>query len=145
MSGLEQEKVQIAIIPCEPAFETSPTWVEVPLLACPDNAGYQLELLAVGVIFVVLPVDGSNVVKADIEFVDDSDSDTVTNLASAFDFTVNGNSAMTARVYNSIWRGSQILDPGDTVNAEMDTTTPDTAGQGAAFVVEFRVLQRMAY
>lgn len=135
--GVVGSPIQLIVVPAEAAFETSPTVVEVPLLACPDNANYQIELLAVSVMFHTLPADGSNVLTGDLEWVDDSDSDTVADLKAGFDFL----SGLTARVNNEIWRGKQILDPGDTVNMEMASTTPDTAGQGAAFIVEFRIRQ----
>lgn len=128
--------IQIAVIPAEAMFETTPTVAELTLLACPDNANYQLEILAVGVVFHVVPVDGTNNVHVDIEWVDDSESDAVADLKTDYD-----TETATARVYNEIWRGKQILDPGDTVNAEADITTPDTAGAGAAFIVEFRIRQ----
>jgi len=142
MSGskdLQQSNITYITVPAEPMFETSPTWAELTLLACPDNEGVRLALRSVGVVFHVVPVDGSNNVMADLEVVDDSDGDAVTNLVAAFDFE-----GLTARVYNEVWRGKHILDPGDTVNVEADITTPDTAGAGAAFIVGYEVLERMA-
>ena len=136
---IPQTNVGINVVPAEAMFETSPTIAELTLLACPDGAGYQLELVGLGVVFHTVPVDGTDAVTADIEFVDDSDSDSVTNLKAAFDFE-----GLTARVYNEIWRGSQILDPGDTINVEATITTPDTAGAGAAFIVEYKVKDRSA-
>ncbi len=134
----QQNKI-LLVIPAEPAFESSPTWAEVPLLACPDGAGYQLELLSVSFFCHTLPADAGGVV-GDLEWVDDSNADTVADLLAAYDFT-----AATARVNNQIWRGSQVLDPGDTVNMEMATDgTLTTPGQGCAFLVEYRVLQTMA-
>lgn len=130
---------KIIVIPCEPAFESTPTWVEIPLLCCPDNAGYQMELLAVTWFAHTLPADAGGVV-GDLEWVDDSASDAVANLKAAFDFT-----AGTARVANEVWRGSQILDPGDTVNFEMATDgSLSTPAVGAALVVEFRLKERMS-
>ena len=111
---------------------------EATLLICPDGANFQLELLGVSYSAVVLPVDGSNDVNFDLEFVDDSDSDAVTVLVAAY--TLDDN--RTARVANEVFRGSQILDPGDTINAEFAVTTPDTAAQGAVLQVEYRVLRR---
>lgn len=139
MEGVTGGPIQIITVPCDAAFETTPTAAEIPLLAVPDNAGYQIELLAVGFFCVTLPVDGSNGVTADLEWVDDSAADAVTDLQAAYNFLAAGPN--TARVNNEIWRGKQILDPGDTVNMEMHVTTPDTASEGAAFVVEFRVRQ----
>jgi hypothetical protein len=140
MAGEPQTDVQILVIPFEAGLETTPTIAEVGLLACPDNAGYRLELLGVGVSFHTLPVDAGDPATVDIEWVDDSNSDTAADLIAGFDFL----SGLTARVNNQIWRGSQILDPGDTVNAELTVDTPTTAGAGAAFIVEFRILARNA-
>lgn len=116
----------------------TPNTGEVTLLSCPDNANYQLELLAVSYVAHTLPVDGGGV-TVDIEWVDDSNADTVADLKTGYDLT---SGASTARVNNEIWRGKQILDPGDTVNGEFATdgslTTP---AEGAAFIVEFRIRQ----
>lgn len=136
---LQQTNITYITVPAEAMFETSPTVAELTLLACPDNEGVKLALRSIGVVFHVVPVDGTNNVMADIEFVDDSDGDAVTNLKAAFDFE-----GLTARVYNEIWRGRQIMEAGDTINVEADITTPDTAGAGAAFIVGYEVLERMA-
>jgi hypothetical protein len=125
------------LVPAEAAFETTPTVAEVPLAACPDDLGMQIALEYVGVIFHVVPVDGTDPVTGDLEWVDDSDSDTVANLKATFDFE-----GLTARVTNTVWQGWQVLDPGDTVNMEMTATTPDTAGAGAGFVVLGKILKK---
>ena len=84
----------------------------------------------------------TNVVDAgtttvDIEFIDDSNSDAVADILAGYDLT-----GATVLVYNQIWRGSQILDAGDVINAEFTTDgSLSTPAQGAAFIVEFRVLQ----
>lgn len=44
--------------------------------------------------------------------------------------------------YNSIYVGSQILEAGDSINAEFVTNTITTGGEGYSFIVEYRVLQR---
>jgi len=132
-----QTAVQVVVIPADAALETTPTIAELGLLACPDNAGMKLELLAVGVVAETIPVDAGDPATVDIEWCDDSNSDAVADLEASFNLLT-----ITAKVYNEIWRGSQILDPGDAVNAEFTVTTPDTAAEGIAFVVEFRVLQR---
>lgn len=140
MPGFEpQTDVQLITVPCDAAFETTPTISELCLLSVPDGANFQIELLSLNFTAVTLPVDAANAVAADFEWVDDSDSDTVANLVAAYDFLAAGPN--TARVNNQIWRGSQILDPGDTVNVEFDVTTPTTASEGAGIVVEYRVLK----
>lgn len=137
-AGFEpQTAVQLVVIPIDAALETTPTESEIALLACPDNVGMKLELLAVGVVAETIPVDSSHAATVDIEWCDDSAADAVADLKTGFDLLT-----ITAKVYNEVYRGSQILDPGDAVNAEFTVTTPDTASEGAALIVEYRVLGR---
>lgn len=135
-----QTAVELAVIPAEGAVESTPTIAELGLLACPDNVGMKLELLSVGCICTTLPIDAGGV-TVDIEWCDDSDvSDTVADLATGHDLTVGGTVLL---VYNEIWRGSQILDPGDSVNAEFTTDGAiSTPGEGLSFIVEYRILKR---
>ncbi len=137
-----QTDVQVSITPIDKFLIGTPLTgttgsLDVCLLGCPDQQGYVIELLSVSYVAHTLPADGA-AVNVDIEFIDDSDSDTVTDLRENFDLTGG-----TARVVTEIWRGSQILDPGDVINAEFTTDgTLDTAAQGASLITEFRVLKR---
>ena len=127
------------MVPSDAAFETTPTAVEVGLLACPDGVNMQIELLSVGFRANTIPVDsaGTGTILVDIEFIDDSDSDTVTNLVAAFDVE-----AATVLVYNEVFRGSQIMDPGDVINAEVSSDgTHNTAAEGSSWILEYRVLR----
>lgn len=139
MTGFEpQTDVGIVVIPVDAAMETTPTIVEACLLACPVGANMQLELLSVGFRANTLPIDsaGTGTVLVDIEFIDKS-AGTVANLASSLSLEVDD---MTVLVLNELWRGSQILDAGDVINAEFATDgTLNTASEGAAFVIEYRV------
>ncbi len=134
-----QTDVQLIVIPIDAALETTPTVTEATLLAVPDGANLQIELLSVSFRANTLPVDSSNTVTFDLEWVDDSGSDAVANLLTAYNMLAAN---ATALVSNPVWRGSRILDPGDAVNAEFTVTTPDTASEGAALIVEFRILRR---
>ncbi len=138
MPGFEpQTAVRILVIPIDAALETTPTIGEVTLLVCPDGANMQLELLSVGFRANTLPIDGSNPCHLDLEFIDDSDSDSVNSIGTDnYDMLAAGSTIL---VYNEVYRGSQILDPGDAINAEFTVTTPDTASEGAALIVEYRV------
>ncbi len=44
------------------------------------------------------------------------------------------------REIDEIWRGSQIMNPGDTLNAEIASHTDTTPGEGYTFVLEYKVL-----
>lgn len=58
-----------------------------------------------------------------------------TNLASTFNL-----GDISIREVSEIWRGSQVMNPGDTLNAEIAAHTDTTAGQGYSFIVEYKVL-----
>ena len=139
MPGFEpQTDVHIVSVPIDSALEATPIITEQCLLACPDNAGMQMELLSVGYRANTLPIDSTDL-HVDIEFIDDSNSDTVTDLTTDFDMA-----AATVLVYNEVYRGHQILDAGDVINAEFTVTSPSTISAGAALIVEYRILRRSA-
>lgn len=133
-----QTDVALAIIPIDAAMETTPTIVEAGLLSVPNGANFRIELLSVGFRANTLPVDAGDDVHVDIEWVDDSAADAVTDLKVDYDMLAAGSTVL---IYNEVWRGSQVLDPGDTVNAEFDVATPTTASEGAALIVEYRILK----
>ena len=139
MPGFEpQTDVHITVVPIDSALEATPIITEQCLLACPDNEGLQMELLSVGYRANTLPIDSTDL-HVDIEFIDDSNSDAVTDLAENFDMA-----AATVLVYNEVYRGHQILDAGDVINAEFTVTSPSTISAGAALIVEYRILRRSA-
>lgn len=136
-----QTDVQVLCLPIDKFLIASPLTsttgsLDICLLGCPDQAGYELEFLSVSYVAHTLPADGG-AINVDIEFIDDSDSDSVTQLFENFDLTSG-----TARSLTQIWRGSQILDPGDVINAEFTTDGAITAGHGQSLLVEFRVVKR---
>ena len=137
-----QTDVQVIVTPIDKFLIGTPLTattgsLEACLLGCPLQQGYELELLSVSYVAWILPAD-AGAVTVTIEFIDDSDSDSVTALFTTFDLTSG-----TAQVVTEIWRGSQILDPGDVINALFATdgglTTP---AQGASLITEFRVNKR---
>ncbi len=139
MVGEPQTDVCIIVVDLDEIVAQSPNAAanEKCLLAVPDNANFQIEVLGVSYRANQLPVDASNNLNFDLEWFDDSASDASTNLITAY--TMDDNRS--ALIVNNVWRGSQILDPGDVLNAEFDVTTPDTAGQGCALIVEYKVLR----
>jgi hypothetical protein len=139
MPGFEpQTDIHIGVVPIDAAMETTPTITEAALLAVPDGANFQLELLSVGFRANTLPVDAGDPVTFDLEWIDDSAADVVANLLAAYNMLAAGSTVL---VYNTVWRGSQVLDPGDVVNAEFTVSTPTTASEGAALIVEYKVLR----
>lgn len=113
------------------------------LFGCPKNAGFQIEVLSVSVTAVTAPVSSNGDVTLDIEWFDDSDSDDQDEIEDG-DAVAYDMEAMTVNVVNEVWRGSQILDPGDTINAEItDSGSGATsAAVGLIFLVEYRILER---
>lgn len=138
MAGFEpQTDVQVAIIPIDAHMNVSVTEVEVCLLAVPTGSNFQIEMLSIGYRTNVLPIDGT-AITLEVEVIDHSDGDSVDETFVAA-YTLTG---VTVLVNNVIWAGSKILDPGDVVNAEFATDGGiSTASEGAALVVEYRVLR----
>lgn len=134
-----QTQVGFAVIACDDTMETTPTATEKTLLVCPDGEGLQLEVLSVTYRCNTLTVDAGDAATVSIEWVDDSAADAVADLKADFNLLT-----ATVLVGNEVWRGSQILDPGDALNAEFTVATPTTASEGAALVVEYRVRRRSA-
>lgn len=140
MPGFEpQTDVGFVTIGIDAAMETTPTITESGLLICPN--GMQIELLAVHFRANTLPVDAGNVVRFDLEFIDNSDGDSVTVLKAAYDMLAAGSTVL---IGNEVWAGSQVMDDGDVINVEFDTTTPTTASEGACLQAMYRVLKRSA-
>jgi hypothetical protein len=139
MAGEPQTDVCIIVVDLDEIVPQAPNAAanEKCLLVVPDGANFQLEVLGVSYRANQLPVDGDNNVNFDLEWFDDSAVDGGTNLITAY--TMDDN--RTALIMNNVWRGSQILDPGDVLNATFDVTDPDTAGQGCALIIEYRVLR----
>ncbi len=137
MPGFEpQTDIQCVVVPVGDHLNGTVTASEATLLSVPDGANFQIELLSVSFRTNTLPADGS-AVTVDIEWIDDSNSDTVANLLATYDLETAGSTVL---INNEIWRGSQILDPGDAVNAEFATDgTLTTPAEGPALIVEFRI------
>lgn len=58
------------------------------------------------------------------------------NLRSAFDL-----GTISIREMVNVWSGRQLLNPGDTINAELATHTNTTVGHGYSFILEYEVLK----
>lgn len=134
-----QTAVGFTTVPIDTYLAEIPLSFEAGLLICPEDM--QIELLGVHFRANILPVDAANDVKFDLEFIDDSGADAVTVLKAAYDMLAAGSTVL---IGNEVWVGSQLMDPGDVINAEFDVTTPTTAAQGACLQVTYRVRKRSA-
>ena len=106
---------------------------EVTLFAVPNYAAHSVVILSVTYCNHTV----ATTLTCDLEWVDDSDGDAVASLISAV------NLVGTARVSQTIWRGYQVLDAGDSLNiAATVTTTASLAG--ASWVVEYRIVDNRA-
>ncbi len=139
MASEPQTDICLVTVPITDVLVLSPNAAsnEATVFAVPDGANFQIELLSVTYVANTLPVDGAANINFDLEWVDDSNSAAVADILATF--TMDDNRV--AVIGNLVWRGSQILDPGDHVNLEFDVDTPTTAAQGAAVIVEYRVLR----
>lgn len=134
-----QTAVGFNVIGIDAAMETTPTITEAGLLICPE--GMQIELLSVYFRANTLPVDAGDDVAFDLEFIDNSDGDSVTTLKAAYNMLAAGSTVL---IGNLVWEGSQVMDDGDVINIEFDTATPTTASEGAILQAMYRVRKRSA-
>lgn len=134
---LEIKKV---VVNLDPATKTTPANKQFAVLGCGQYGNEQLELVSLDVVARVIPIDASDAITFDVNFVDDSNSDTETALVDDFSFK-STNATLVAKVVRNIWTGSQILDPGDAINCVFTSTSPDTAGEGTALIASYRVLR----
>lgn len=129
--------IQFAIVPIDnETVKATPVPDDATqiIFGMPSKPNCRAEVLSIGVSFVTLPADGSNVFTYDLVFHDASaDADTVL-LDDA-----NMLSGITASEILTVWTGNQSLDPGDTIRSVFTVTTPDTAGVGGAWVVAYRI------
>lgn len=69
----------------------------------------------------------------------------IQDLAPRTDLTLNSTNSnledIVIRQYNPLFTGSQIMESGDTLNAEIGAHTATTEGEGYGFIVEYKVLQ----
>src|SRR3990172_760168 len=114
--GGDNQTVEIkkAVANIDSALLATPVHKQFTLLACGQYGNEQLELVSLDYTARVLPIDGTNVITMDVNFVDDSAADAETALVNDFDLETGGGGV--AKVARNIWQGSQILDPGDVVN-----------------------------
>lgn len=135
-----QTQVTITPVPLENPV-TANTTTDRHIFGCPDGVGYEIEVLGVSFSVVTVPADADGTVLCDIEFVDDSAADAKSDLIAGVDLE-----SLTANVMNDGWRGSQVLDPGDTINLEFTSNSAaiDTAAVGLVAYVEHRVRKRSA-
>lgn len=112
------------------------------VIACPAGFNCSMEVKYVGIICTTqLVVDGSNEVKiATLSHHDvsaDSDTTLLTGAAGAAGDLLTA--VLDLNEVYTLYEGTVRLDPGDSIRAPLDVTTPDTAGVGYAFVVAYRV------
>lgn len=138
MAGKGHGKTFLVNVPIpDPVLAQSPSGTDVGLLVIPDGVNMSVEVVSLTVAGNVLVADTSDAATLDIEFHDDS-GDSDANLVAAEDL-LTGYTVLEGK---TIWRGSQVMDPGDRLNAEFTRTTPDTAGQGYHIVLECRIIER---
>ena len=144
MGGKWAPQKAVQIVPVGPfTVVATGTDYDYLLFGCPDNAGFQIEVLSVSCMAVTVPISSDGDVTLDIEWIDDSDSQSVDEIEDG-DAVAYDMEAMTANVVNEVWRGSQVLDPGDGINAEItDSGSGATsAAVGLIFLVEYKILER---
>jgi hypothetical protein len=130
IGGFEPQ-TDIGIAPATIADADVATSHEQVVFICPLNANVQVEILSVSCTAETLPTAASAAVTSR-----DASADSETVLASATDIVTS----QTANEGQELFRGSKILEGGDTVFVALSGVTVG-AVRGLSFVVEYRVLR----
>src|SRR3990167_1578318 len=111
---------------------------EITLMAAPASPNCRVEVVSVDVICAdQLAVDAANDVLVGTIVQHDASGDSDTTL---FTGAAAGAGDLLTAVLDlneayHLWSGVASLDPGDSVRAVLDVTTPTTPGQGYSFIV----------
>lgn len=142
---MDKYGIHFAIVPLVDAYLATtpvPADAEILLMAAPAAPNSRVEVVSVDIVCLkTLVVDGSNQAIVDTIKVRDASADSDTTI---FTGAAGGAGDLLTAVLDlyepyHLWHGSQSLDPGDSVRAVLDTTTPDTAGVGYFFIVGYRI------
>lgn len=137
--------IHFAIAPIADAYlaaSPTPANAKVNIFAAPASPNSRIEVISIDVVCSQqLAVDGTNDVLVGTIKLHDASADSDTTL---FTGAAAGAGDLLTAVLDlneayHLWSGVARLEPGDSIFATLTTTTPDTPGQGYAFIVAYRV------
>lgn len=140
------EQVLINITPIDnEALKASPipsAGAKLPVFAVPSIPNFSVDVVSISLVCEgVLVVDATDPITASLVFHDKSAAADTTLLTGTAgnpgDFKAAG--GLTVKECKTLWTGSQRLDAGDSILAPLTITTPDTAGDGYAWVIAYKV------
>ncbi len=142
--GSQDGGISIAIVPIEDGyFAASPVTADADpvVFAAPASPNCRIEVLGIDIICTTqLTIDASAEILINLVYHDASgDADTTLLTGAAGELGDLKTIELDLNESYHLWHGSQSLDPGDSIRAPIDVSTPDTAGVGYAFVVAYRV------
>jgi len=112
------------------------------LIGCPSIPGIRMEVYSVSITGVTAVADGTDAATVTLQFHDasaDSDTALLTGATGALGDLEASAGIFVVNEFVTIWQGTQSLDPGDTIRADVGIVTPETAGEGYAFLVAYRI------
>lgn len=115
----------------------------LPVFSVPNIPNCSVEVVSVSLTAGILATDGTNDLLLNLSFHDKSAASNTTLLTGANGAAGDLKAAGGFTVFEglTIWKGSQVLDAGDSIHGILTITTPDVAGDGYHFTVGYRVLE----
>lgn len=133
-------RVSTINIPNEAFIVGAPTagFVNGTILTVPLNANVSIEVESVSISCYVSVIDGSDDVSIAIKTVSASGG-TGTTLATGISIKSTN---LTSKYGMELWRGRTVLTAGMSLEYEITSVTPDTAGFGYALTAESHLVER---
>lgn len=112
------------------------------IFGLPSVPGCRAEIYSISLTGVVAVADGTDPASVNLVYHDasaDTDTTLLTGATGALGDLEASAGIFVVNEFVTIWQGTQSLDPGDTIRADVTITTPETAGEGYAFLIVYRV------
>lgn len=137
--------LQFAIVPLDNEVLKAtpvPDDADQLIFGMPSLPNCRAEVYSVSLMGHVAVADGTDAATYNIVYHDasaDTDTTLLTGATGSAGDLESDTDAFTADECITVWHGVQSLDPGDTIRVALTITTPETAGEGYAFVVVYRI------
>ena len=112
------------------------------IFGLPSAPNCRAEVYSISLTGVTAVADGTDAATLNLVFHDasaDTDTTLLTGATGALGDLEATAAIFVVNEFVTIWHGVQSLDPGDTIRADVTITTPETAGEGYAFLIVYRV------
>lgn len=112
------------------------------IFGAPSAPSSRVEIYSISISCDVAVADGTDAATFNLVYRDasaDTETTLLTGATGAFGDLEATAAILVAREWVTVWQGVQSLDPGDSIRCDITITTPETAGEGYAFLIAYRI------